>query len=160
WEHKEYMRDGNGSRHILIWRSHLGAIPATWRIRPDRGIEIQQADSARIDGVIDETREIMLAWQKKLAVKVEKNDMRAFGVRTKTMRPIHCTGTMRAGSSRENSVCSSDFDCHDIDNLLFTSGAVIPKTFFWSCGPIAVNAAYGWRRMVANHFSKGCSTRG
>jgi choline dehydrogenase-like flavoprotein len=93
-------------------------------------------------------------------MKVVKTDFRAFTRNAQTIEPFHRTGTARAGDSRENSVCSSDFDCHDIDHLLFTSGAVIPKTFFWSCGPIAVNAAYAWRRMLANHFSKGCSTKG
>jgi hypothetical protein len=57
-------------------------------------------------------------------------------------------------------VCSSDFDCHDIDHLLFTSSSTVPKTFFWSMVPTSVNAAYGWRRMVANHFSRGSSTKG
>ena len=66
----------------------------------------------------------------------------------------------RRGASPDTSVCTSDFDCHDIDHLLFTSSATIPRTFFWSAGPTAVNAAYGWRRMVANHFSTGSSTKG
>jgi choline dehydrogenase-like flavoprotein len=73
---------------------------------------------------------------------------------------FHRAGSARAGSSPENSVCTSDFDCHDIDNLLFTSSATIPRTFFWSAGPTAINAAYGWRRMIANHFSTGSSTKG
>jgi len=36
----------------------------------------------------------------------------------------------------------------------------IPRTFRWAGGPTAINAAYGWRRMIANHFTRGCSTKG
>jgi len=82
----------------------------------------------------------------------------ALGIRG--FQPIHRTGTARAGASPENSVCTSDFDCHDIDNLLFTSAAVVPRTFFWSMAPTSVNATYAWRRMIANHFSTGSSTKG
>jgi GMC oxidoreductase/gluconate 2-dehydrogenase subunit 3-like protein len=160
WEHKEYMRDGAGARRMLIWRNHVGAIPAQWRVRPDRKLEQYQVDVPRINASIKHMEEIVREWQKKLSMKVVKTDFRAFTRNAQTIEPFHRTGTARAGESRENSVCSSDFDCHDIDHLLFTSGAVIPKTFFWSCGPIAVNAAYAWRRMIANHFSKGCSTKG
>ena len=51
---------------------------------------------------------------------------------------------------------SSDFESHDVENLFVSSAAVIP------CGnlslahiPVCVVAAYTWRRMVANHFSRG-----
>ena len=160
WEHKEYMRKGFGPRHVLIWRNHLGAIPAKWRVRPDRKLEQYEADSTRINASIKHMEEIVREWYAKMAVKVVKSDLRAFTRNAQTMEPFHRTGTARAGESRENSVCSSDFDCHDIDHLIFTSGASVPKTFFWSCGPIAVAAAYAWRRLVANHFSRGSSTRG
>ena len=70
------------------------------------------------------------------------------------------TGTTRAGESRETSVCTSDFDCHDIDNLIFVSGSTVPKTFLWAAGPTAATAAYAYRRIIENHFSRGCSTKG
>jgi hypothetical protein len=92
--------------------------------------------------------------------KVLRADMRTFSRPISSVRPQHMTGTTRAGENAANSVCSSDFDCHDIDNLLFTSGSTIPKTFLWAAGPVAVTACYGYRRMIENHFSKGCSTKG
>ena len=159
-EHKEYMRNQAGVRHVMGWNTHLGAIPGSWRVMPDTRIEQVEIDDGRVNARIREASEIVRAWHGKLAVKPVKVDMRAFSRTAKTINPLHRVGTARAGASRETSVCTSDFDCHDIDNLLFTSSATIPRTFFWSAGPTAVNAAYAWRRMIANHFSIGCSTRG
>ncbi len=160
WEHKEYIRDGAGARRIMNWRTHLGAIPASWRILPDGRTEQVEVDMPRIDAKIKEAGEIIRAWHSKLEIKPAKADLRAFSRTAKTIDPLHCTGTARAGSSPDNSVCTSDFDCHDIENLLITSSASIPRTFFWSLGPTAVSAAYAYRRMIANHFSMGSSTKG
>jgi choline dehydrogenase-like flavoprotein len=160
WDHKEYMRNGAGVRRIMTWRTHFGAIPASWRVLPDTRVEQFQMDAPRVDAKIKEAEEVIRAWHGKLAIKPVKVDMRGFSRTAKTWMPGHRVGTARAGASPETSVCTSDFDCHDIDNLLFSSSATIPKTFFWSAGPTAVNAAYGWRRMIANHFSTGSSTKG
>ena len=160
WEHKEFIRNGNGARRIMNWRTHLGAIPASWRILPNGRSEQVEVDTARIDAKIKEAGEIIRAWHSKLEIKPVKVDLRAFSRTAKTIDPLHCSGTARAGSGPDNSVCTSDFDCHDIDNLLITSSASIPRTFFWSMGPTAVGAAYAYRRMIANHFSTGSSTKG
>jgi choline dehydrogenase-like flavoprotein len=163
WEHKEYMRNGAGVRRILTWRTHLGAIPWSWRVRPEGRLERVELDAAPFDATIKEAAEVVRAWHGKLAIKPVKVDFRAFSQSAASLGPhtvFHRVGSARAGASRETSVCSSDFDCHDIDHLLITSSATIPRTFFWSLGPTAVNAAYAWRRMIANHFSRGCSTRG
>lgn len=160
WDHKEYMRKGAGVRHIITWRTHLGAIPASWRVMPDTTTQLVEMDTERVGAKIKEASEIIRAWQGKLAVKPVRVDMRAFSRQAKSINPQHRSGSVRAGASPETSVCTSDFDCHDIDHLLFTSSSSIPKTFFWSAGPTAVHAAYSWRRMIANHFSTGSSTRG
>ena len=160
WEHKEFMRNGFGSRHVLVWRNHLGAIPAVWRMPPDGKIQLVHMDEARVGAAQREGAEIVRSWYGKLPVKPIKQDMRAFSVKPANVVPVHRVGTARAGDSRENSVCTSDFDCHDIDHLIITSAAAVPKTFFWTCGPVSVNAAYAWRRIVSNHFSRGCSTEG
>lgn len=161
WEHKEYMRNGNGVRHIMGWATHLGAIRWSWRILPGKGqMERVYTDMPRLQAGIREIEEIVRAWMGKLAVKPLKTDLSIYSRPAESFDPRHVTGTARAGASRETSVCTSDFDCHDIDHLLFTSAATVPRTFFWSMGPTAVNACYAWRRMVANHFSRGCSTRG
>jgi choline dehydrogenase-like flavoprotein len=145
----------------MTWRTHLGAIPWSWRVLPPDGhIERVELDEARMGATIKEASEVVRAWQGKLAIKPVKTDFRAFSRPLASIEPQHPSGTARAGASRETSVCTSDYDCHDIDNLLFTSSATIPRTFFRSCGPTAVNAAYAWRRMIANHFSTGSSTKG
>ena len=161
WEHKEFIRNGNGARRVLGWATHIGAIPWEWRIMPGKG-EMQRVstDMGRLRAGIKDTEEIVRAWMGKLEQKPVKTDLSIFSRPTEFFDPRHVSGTARAGASRETSVCTSDFDCHDIDNLLFTSAATIPRTFFWSMGPTAVNACYAWRRMIANHFSRGSSTRG
>jgi len=160
WEHKEFMRDSIGARHVLEWRTHLGAIPAEWRVLREGKLEQYSIDEARVAAKVKECNEIIRSWHAKLPVKVVTTDMRTFNRAVRTIAPQHRAGTVRAGSSRNNSVCTSDFDCHDIDNLLFSSAATIPKTFFWSMVPTCVNAAYASRRMIANHFSRGSSTKG
>jgi choline dehydrogenase-like flavoprotein len=129
-------------------------------VLPDTSIKRVELDIPRVDAKIKECEEVVRAWHGKLSVKTVKTDLRAFNRKAVDLSPGHRSGTARAGSSPANSVCTSDYDCHDIDNLLFTSAATIPRTFFWSAGPTAVNAAYAWRRMVANHFSTGSSTKG
>jgi len=161
WRHKEYMRNGSGVRHIMGWAAHLGALPWSWRVRPPDGeVERVELDAPRVNAAIKQSEEVIRAWMDKLSVKVLKSDFRQFHRPATSFDPRHVSGTARAGSSPENSVCTSDFDCHDIEHLLFTSSATIPRTFFWSLGPTAVNACYGYRRMIENHFSRGCSTKG
>ena len=116
-------------------------------------------DEARINAVAKEAAELTYAWYEKMSVKPLKVEKRFRDA--KTYKPGHNQGTTRAGSSRENSVCTSDFDCHDIDHLLLTSGSSMPRTTYChGAGPIAVGAAYAWRRILENHFSKGSSTKG
>ena len=159
WKHKEFMRSGNGMNRIMNIGATVRTLPWSWRVRPDNQLERAEIDAPRIDAALKEGGELAYAWYDKLAIKplkIERN------IRPATsLRPNHHTGSARAGVTRETSVCGSDFDCHDIDRLLFTSAAVVPRTTFsWSMGPTAVAAAYGWRRMLANHFSRGCSTKG
>jgi hypothetical protein len=44
--------------------------------------------------------------------------------------------------------------------LMFVGGSTVPKTFLWAAGPTAASAAYAYRRIIENHFSQGCSTKG
>jgi choline dehydrogenase-like flavoprotein len=160
WAHKEYMRNSFGARHYIDWRTHFGAIPATWRVHPEARLVVERMDEPRIAAALKETVEILRSWQDRLPIKAVRTNFRPFFRPLNAIPPQHRVGTARAGSSPQNSVCTSDFDCHDIDNLLFTSSATVPRTFFWSMVPTCVNACYGWRRMLANHFSTGSSTKG
>jgi len=122
-------------------------------------MESVSLDEKRIDAVLKEAAEVSLNWYDKMAVKPEMIDRR--GSRATALRMAHHSGTARAGADRSNSVCTSDFDSHDIDHLIITSSASIPRTTLcWGMGPTAVGAAYAWRRILTNHFSRGCSTKG
>ena len=68
----------------------------------------------------------------------------------------HQTSSCRAGESAQNSVVNSDFESHDVENLFVSSAAVIPRgNLTLSHIPTSVVAAHTWRRIVANHFSRG-----
>ena len=69
----------------------------------------------------------------------------------------HEMGTCRAGASRKNSVVTPDFDCHDIEGLMIGSGAVIPVDTNTSHMSIVTVSCYAWRRIVANHFTRGAA---
>ena len=158
WKHKEYMRSG-AHRRIGVIVNRLQLLPWKWRVSPDGRMERLSLDEAKINATLKEAAELTYAWYEKMAVKPTQIDRR---VRPATaFRPGHNTGTARAGSGPENSVCTSDFDCHDIDHLMFASGASLPRTeFCHGMGPISIGAAYAWRRFLANHFSRGSSTKG
>lgn len=160
WEHKEYMRNYSGLRSSMPLSTSLGQIPYKWRVVPPDGrMERYEIDAPRIDAAIKKGEEVLRAMVEKLPIKPVKVDYRR-SRKAVELGMSHFSGTARAGASRETSVCTSDFDCHDIDHLLISSAAAIPRTFRWAGGPTAVNAAYGWRRMIANHFTRGCSTKG
>jgi choline dehydrogenase-like flavoprotein len=160
WAHKEHMRDGYGVSRVMTWRCHFCAVSWEWQVRPDGYAERTSLDKSAFEAAIKQGSEWVHAWHEKLAVKPLKVNMKTFSRPIDSVRPQHMTGTTRAGESRETSVCTSDFDCHDIDNLIFVSGSTVPKTFLWAAGPTAATAAYAYRRIIENHFSRGCSTKG
>jgi len=154
---KNYMRDA--WRRVGSLRLYLEVLPWSWRMTPDGQEERVSIDEAKINAVIKQATDLNYAWYEKMEMKPLKVG-KPRG-EAKDLRPGHILGTARAGASRENSVCTSDFDCHDIENLMITSGASVPRrTFGLSAAPVAVAAAYAWRRIVANHFSRGSSTKG
>jgi choline dehydrogenase-like flavoprotein len=163
WEHKDFMRNEAGISRIMTWRCHFCAIPWTWKIQPDALAVRTSIDLPAFNAAIKQAEEWVRAWHEKLPVKVLQADLRTFSRDTNNsnvVRAMHMTGTTRAGADPGTSVCNSDFDCHDIDHLMFTSGSALPKTILWSAGPTAVSACYAYRRMIENHFSTGCSTKG
>jgi choline dehydrogenase-like flavoprotein len=161
WKHKEYMRAKARHRAGSV-RNVIQCVPWEWRVTPDGQIRQISIDQARVNATAKEAADLTQAFFEKMAIKPLQIERKLVPPNTFIIGPFgHETGTARAGSSPQNSVCTSDFDCHDIDHLLFTSGASIPRTLFChGCGPAMVTAAYAWRRMVANHFSRGSSTKG
>ncbi len=67
----------------------------------------------------------------------------------------HNHGTCRAGASAENSVVNSDLESHDIDRLFIADASTIPFQCTANPGiPAAAVCSYGWRRIVAKHFTR------
>ena len=67
---------------------------------------------------------------------------------------IALASSCRAGSDRSNSVVNSDFESHDVENLLICDQSAIPRIASRGFGtPVAVIATYAAQRMVANYFS-------
>jgi len=154
---KNFMRDA--WRTVGGLQIYLEVLPWSWRVKPDGTEERVSYDEAKINATIKEASEMNLAIYEKMAMKplmVTKRRAEA-----KNMSPGHEFGTARAGSSPANSVCTSDFDCHDIDHLIITSAAAVPRrTFGLAMIPLTVGTAYSWRRILANHFTRGSSTKG
>ena len=154
---KDFMRDG--WRRLGNLTNYLEVLPWDWRVKPDGSPERISYDEAKISATIKEISEINRAIYEKMEMRPIKisNALEE----AKNMRPGHQFGTARAGSSPANSVCTSDFDCHDIDNLIIASAAAVPRrTFGLAMVPLCVASAYAWRRIVANHFTRGSSTKG
>ena len=155
---KDYMRDA--WRRIGRLQVYLEVLPWSWRVRPDGTGERVSYDEAKINATVKEALEMNYAIYEQMEMKPVKVG-KPSGGEAKNMRPGHQFGTARAGSSPANSVCTSDFDCHDIDNLIIASAAAVPRrTFGLAMIPLCVGAAYAWRRVLANHFSRGSSTKG
>jgi hypothetical protein len=158
WKHKEWMREG--WLHVGRIEAKLRVLPWSWRVTPNGQIERVGIDAAKISAAAKEASELSYALYEKMSLKPLQVDKRPIRSAT-SLSPSHTAGTARAGSSRENSVCNSEFECHDIDQLLFTSLAAIPgSTFCRACGPAAQSGSYAYRAFLKNHFSKGCSTKG
>ena len=159
WKHKEFMKNGGWLRFGQI-TNRLQTLPWKWRITPNAHEELVSIDEARINAVIKESADLTRALYEKMSLQPVAIAKARYD-HARRLRPGHIVGTCRAGASREVAVCDSDFNCFDIDHLLFASGESIPRsTFCHGLGPIAVGAAYAWRRILANHFSKGSSTKG
>ena len=156
WEHKEFMKNG-GWRRFGSLKLQLGTIPWKWRCTPDGRIEMVSMDEARIRAASRETADFIVSLYDNMSLRPTR--VRPYDD-SRRLRPGHDVGTCRAGANRDVAVCDSDFNCFDVENLMFTSGAVVPRsTFCHGMGPVAVTAAHSWRRMLANHFSSGSSTR-
>jgi choline dehydrogenase-like flavoprotein len=52
-------------------------------------------------------------------------------------------------------VVDSDFESHDVENLLICDGSVLPRKLSDGYGaPVATVATYAAQRIVKNHFSE------
>jgi len=150
WEHKKYME--TVCRRLGSIVARVGAPIWDKGVVTPTGTHVYNRRHPGILKSLKEGTEFIVELYNKMAVRPIKVDP----IPPKRFAIGHQTSSCRAGESRANSVVSSDFESHDVENLFVSSAAVIP------CGnlslahiPVCVVAAYTWRRMVANHFSRG-----
>ena len=152
WEHKAYMKAATKRVGVLgfslkapIWNKGRVGV---------RGEHLYRRDDPAILGQIHKGWPIAQEIIRKLTpqpIRVDDAPPRSFAI-------LHEVGTCRAGVSKENSVVTPDFDSHDIENLLIGSAAVIPSgNHTLSHMPTVSVSCYAWRRMVANHFTRGAA---
>jgi len=152
WEHRTYME--TAVQRVGIMAVNLRA-PIWNKGRVGlRGEHLYPRNDPAILNQIHEAWSIARDIVSKLSprpIKVDDALPQSFNV-------LHEVGTCRAGTSRETSVVTSDFDSHDVKNLMICSAAAIPSANHTASHmPTVSVACYGWRRMVANHFSRGAA---
>jgi choline dehydrogenase-like flavoprotein len=68
----------------------------------------------------------------------------------------HGVSTCRAGSDPKTSVVNSNFESHDVENLLICDASVQPRSASGDAvGPLATISVLAAQRIVANHFKRG-----
>ncbi|TDI17210.1 MAG: GMC family oxidoreductase [Acidobacteria bacterium] len=152
WEHKAYMRNVLKRAGTIvadvkapIWNKGRVGLA---------GEHIYRRDDPAVLTLIHK------AWSvaRDIFSKVNPQPVKLDGPRPDWFTIGHEVGTCRAGLTKENSVVTSDFQCHDIENLLMCSAAVIPNgNHTFSHMPTVTVACYAWRRIVANHFTRGAA---
>lgn len=150
WKHKEYMK--TAARRVGVMAVGLKAPVWDKGTIGMRGEHVYPRDNPAILGQITKAWNIALDMVHKMSprpAKVDETPPRSFDI-------LHEVGTCRAGVSRENSVATPDFDSHDVENLMLGSAAVIPTgNHTWAHMPTVTVSCHAWRRMVANHFTRG-----
>lgn len=152
WDHKAYMKMATMRIGVLsfamkapIWdKGRIGL----------RGEHLYDRDDPAILGQIQKAWPVAMEIIGKLdpkPIKVDETVPKSFAI-------LHEAGTCRAGVSKANSVVTPDFDCHDIENLIIGSAAAIPTgNHTLAMMPTIVVNCYAWRRIVANHFTRGAA---
>jgi choline dehydrogenase-like flavoprotein len=159
-EHKEFMRrlydpsaTGSKARAMLLRRGQVGSSitrPAQVLGHVDERGQFQYdlrnpALIKRFEGARDIAADIL----KKMGAKELLNATGPVRSSSQTMQ----VGSCRAGKDRSNSVINSDFESHDVDNLLIADGSSLPRDASYGYGaPVATVATYAAQRIVAKHF--------
>ena len=162
-EHKEFMRqiynregsEGSG-RAVLLKRAAIS--PGVIRPKEVRGnidangrFQYQRSHPSIVKR-LEETREISVEILKKMGARELFNASGPVRVGRETMQ----VGSCRAGADRSISVVNSDFESHDVANLLICDGSVLPRKASDGYGaPVATVATYAAQRIVKKHFSAG-----
>ena len=149
WEHKNYMEEIALKKIGGIKASVQNPVGVEGKLDPDGQISYE-GDPSKIEKRLMEGLEIVSEILKKMGPERISEMPRNVQVR----RFGHQLSSCRAGRVRTNSVVNSDFASHDVENLLICDNSALPKHgVSLSAGPAMSVGCYGWRRIVANHFS-------
>ncbi|MBI2817036.1 MAG: GMC family oxidoreductase [Acidobacteria bacterium] len=107
-----------------------------------------------IDKRMQEGKEITIELLKKMGAEKISN---RFPATFKGRGGGHTNGTCRAGSDRANSVINQNFESHEVKGLFVVDASSYPRASINSGSFAAIMGAFGARRIVANHFSRGAS---
>jgi choline dehydrogenase-like flavoprotein len=152
WEHRTYM--GNAGKRVGIMAVNLRA--PIWN-KGRVGLRGEHLYPRNDPAVLNQ---IHKAWSiaRDIVSKLNPRPIKVDDALPQSFNVLHEVGTCRAGTSMENSVVTSDFDSHDVQNLMICSAAAIPNGNHTASHMATVSVAcYGWRRMVSNHFSRGAA---
>ena len=151
-DHKEYMRTAC-TRISGILVHQTGPKNSRGRVEPDG--TLSYSSDPRMVKRFEEGVEISRALLKGMDFK-RISEVRGLDERVRTYRGnVHAMGSCRAGVEPKDSVVNERFQSHDIEGLLICDGSVIPRCgSSEACIPIATMAAFAWRRMVEDHFSR------
>ena len=149
WEHKRYMEEVALTKIGGVKASVQNSVDVEGHVNPEGRVSYE-GDSSKIEKRKLEGLEIIHEILKKMnPVKISN-----FPKVTRPRRYGHQLGSCRAGKDRKNSVVNSDFESHDVENLLICDTSALPKHgVSLAAGPAMAVGCYGWRRIVANHFS-------
>jgi choline dehydrogenase-like flavoprotein len=104
-----------------------------------------------IDRRMQEAKEVVFQLARKMGAKYSTRFPASFAGRGGG----HTNGTCRAGSDRRNSVINGDFESHDVRGLFVVDASSYPRASVNSGLFAAIMGAFGARRIVATHFSRG-----
>ena len=150
WEHKNFMR--TASRRLGAIASRVGAPIWEKGVVDPVGRFQYNRRNPRVLKSLKEGNELLIELYRKMdppPIRIDTSPPTRYTIG-------HQMSSCRAGESPKNSVVNSDFECHDIENLFVSSAAVIPRgALSHAHMPTCVTAAYAWRRIVKDHFSRG-----
>lgn len=159
-EHKEFMRQicnpeavrrssrvallktGSVSASVVRPKEVLGSIDGNGRFQ-------YEMNHPSIVKRLQEAREMAQEILKKMGAK----EILSAGPLRVGRATMQC-GSCRAGADRSVSVVNSDFESHDVENLLVCDGSAMPRKASQGYGtPVATIATFAAQRIVAKHFS-------
>ena len=150
WEHKNFMR--KGTRRIGALTVRVQGLEWSKGHVSKEGRHVYDRTHPAVIKSVLRGREVVLEMFNRMNPKPLKVDTRV----PKTFEISHEVGTCRIGKRPESSVVNEQFESHEVKNLIIGSGAVVPKSgHSHSAIPIAVVAAFEWRSLVRNFFSRG-----